>query len=547
MRSLVVSLALTVVCCLTAPAWPAAWAAPAPDAAPPPAAVPAPDPVPAPAPPPAPPPSPPPSTPPAPDASTPAPAAETPAPAADVPEEPSPAVESAPPAPAPASSPPAAPAADGSKRNRPSPDRERRRPAPERPDAIPQTVDVKGGLATIQPRFLAEGGGDDGGPLAEAALALLLLVIAGAASLRLTVRLAGPVALLLVLVAVPATAQAEDISANCDTPGQRDGCDRWYRTEWVSLSWSFDPGGMILSGCGNGVFSAEAAPQRRSCSVRWGTTTETREVWIGVDRTAPTVTAMAPDRPADYNGWFTRPVGLFFQASDAVSGVASCSSTSFGGPDGEGIPIGGTCSDVAGNSASRAFPLNYDATPPGPPKVEGAAPGDGRVALEWSAAADAVSVEVVRIGPGAPVVLYNGPEREVVDRGLENGVRHRYRLTSIDRAGNRAATEASAVPTASLLIAPAQSARILKPPLLTWKRKKKATYYNVQVFRAGKKILSRWPKANRLQLERRWRYAGRRRRLVPGRYVWYVWPGYGKRSARDYGKLLGKRSFRIAG
>jgi hypothetical protein len=515
MRSLALSLFLTAACCIAVPALPAAMAAPAPDAAPP---APAPDPAPAPStatpPPPA---APPPTAPPV---------EQSPAPATEpVPAEPAP-VEPAPAEAAPAEQAPPAPPA----RQRPSPDR----PGPERSRPVRQTVDLAGGLATLEPRFLAEeDDGGDGGPLARAALALLLLVIAGAASLRLTVRLAGPTTLLLLLV-LPAAAQAEDVAARCDTSAARDGCNRWYRAQWVSLSWTYDAGGMIVSGCGNGVFSAETRPQRRSCTVRWGGTSETREVWIGVDRTPPAVTAMTPDRPADHNGWFTHPVGLLFKGSDAVSGVASCGSASFGGPDGAGIPIAGTCSDVAGNSATRSFPLNYDATPPGPPTVEAAVPGDRRVRVEWAAPPDAASVEVVRLAPGAPLGLYNGPARDLVDRGLENGVRHRYRLTAIDPAGNRASVETSAVPKDL-------------PPLLTWKRRKKASYYNVQLFRAGRKILSRWPKVNRLQLERRWRYAGRRRRLVPGRYVWYVWPGYGERSARDYGKLLRKRSFRIAG
>jgi hypothetical protein len=30
-------------------------------------------------------------------------------------------------------------------------------------------------------------------------------------------------------------------------------------------------------------------------------------------------------------------------------------------------------------------------------------------------------------------------------------------------------------------------------------------------------------------------------RLTPGRYHWYVWPGFGKRSDRRYGRLLVSR------
>ena len=50
-------------------------------------------------------------------------------------------------------------------------------------------------------------------------------------------------------------------------------------------------------------------------------------------------------------------------------------------------------------------------------------------------------------------------------------------------------------------------------------------------FRGKRKVLSRWPRTNELQLKRRWRFAGKSRRLVAGRYCWYVWPGL--RPARE--------------
>jgi hypothetical protein len=42
-----------------------------------------------------------------------------------------------------------------------------------------------------------------------------------------------------------------------------------------------------------------------------------------------------------------------------------------------------------------------------------------------------------------------------------------------------------------------------------------------------------------------WRYAGRRRTLVPGRYRWFVWPGIGAPNERRFGTLVGCGSFRI--
>jgi hypothetical protein len=67
----------------------------------------------------------------------------------------------------------------------------------------------------------------------------------------------------------------------------------------------------------------------------------------------------------------------------------------------------------------------------------------------------------------------------------------------------------------------------------------------VQVWRNGK-IFSAWPARPSLRLRRTWTFGGRQYHLRPGRYRWYVWPGYGRRAARNYGRLLGSSSFVVA-
>jgi hypothetical protein len=124
-------------------------------------------------------------------------------------------------------------------------------------------------------------------------------------------------------------------------------------------------------------------------------------------------------------------------------------------------------------------------------------------------------------------------------------------VTRIDQAGNRAAGKASTVPTASPLLLPSRGERVKVTrrdsslPLLVWKRVGKARYYNIQVFRGGRKILSAWPERARRGLERRWVYLGADYELSAGRYCWRVWPGYGKRSQQQYGKLLGTSCFHV--
>jgi hypothetical protein len=84
------------------------------------------------------------------------------------------------------------------------------------------------------------------------------------------------------------------------------------------------------------------------------------------------------------------------------------------------------------------------------------------------------------------------------------------------------------------------------PPLLRWTPVRGARYYNLQLWRRGTQILSVWPARPRYQLKRRWRYGGRSWRLEPGRYRWFVWPGFGPRSKADYGRRIGPGRFRVA-
>jgi hypothetical protein len=85
------------------------------------------------------------------------------------------------------------------------------------------------------------------------------------------------------------------------------------------------------------------------------------------------------------------------------------------------------------------------------------------------------------------------------------------------------------------------------PPRLSWRTLKGATYYNVQLFRGKKKVLSAWPHGNHLQLKATWKYRGHRLGLKPGSYHWYVWPGLGGRTAQHYGRMIGRSSFRVSG
>jgi hypothetical protein len=325
-------------------------------------------------------------------------------------------------------------------------------------------------------------------------------------------------------------------------------CSGWYRGP-VTVKWQLPFATDVLPGtCVLKTLHTDTAGTKLSCTA-WeldpATGTSTVDVLIRIDATAPTVSAV-PDRPPDHAGWFNHPVGVRFHGSDATSGIASCDAGSYGGPDAVGAVVTGSCRDVAGNVGAGSLALNYDSTPPAAPQAA-ARPGNGTVELDWSASPDAEAVEVTRLAhAAAPSVVFDGHAHSFTDRRLRNQARYRYAITAVDRAGNRAQTVISAVPTASPLLGPARGSRLRAPPLLLWKPVKRAAYYNVQLFRGKRKVLSSWPVAAKLQLDGSWRFEGQRRRLAPGHYRWLVWPGFGKRSERRYGKRLGASAFTVA-
>ena len=353
-------------------------------------------------------------------------------------------------------------------------------------------------------------------------------------------------------------------------------CSGWFRSP-VSLTWTVQPEGATKVDCPDREFTDDTPPTGivAICSASEGTAEPvTEQVTIKLDKTPPAVTG-SPSRASDHAGWFTAPIRFDVRGADATSGPAAfdCPPVTYDGPDGAAATIVGTCTDTAGNVGSAAFLLNFDATPP-PLVGLKATPGDRRVAVRWEPAADAASVEVVRV-PGVGLepasVVFTGPGAGFEDKRVQNGVRYVYRVRLSDLAGHEASGAVAAVPTSpapdpvagaaplsgpSPSPAPRRRVRLLlpiadatvnarRPPLLRWTPVRRASYYNVQLYRRGRKILSSWPARPRYQLKRRWTFGGKVRRLAPGRYRWYVWPGFGRRAQGRYGDVVGRRAFRV--
>ncbi|MGH3082027.1 MAG: hypothetical protein ACRDNH_12985 [Gaiellaceae bacterium] len=201
--------------------------------------------------------------------------------------------------------------------------------------------------------------------------------------------------------------------------------------------------------------------------------------------------------------------------------------------------------DAAGNVAAASRAWTTDATPPQTTLVSRPKAKTATRLATFAFSANEPGAFQCRLDAGsyAPCKSPKSYTR------LKDGV-HRFMVRAIDAAGNVDAVPAVArwtIGTAvvrnaavSALFAPAAGARVTRPPLLRWRGVPRAAFYNVQLYKAGRKVLTAWPRRTRLQLQARWRFNGRAERFRPGQYRWYVWPAYAN---RRFGKLVGTSTF----
>jgi hypothetical protein len=265
------------------------------------------------------------------------------------------------------------------------------------------------------------------------------------------------------------------------------------------------------------------------------------------DATPPVVQAVTSNRAAR-SGWFNRPVRFAVHAADATSGLAVCPAVTYAGPDSARAWIGATCRDRAGNVATRAFSLKYDTAPPALDRLR-IAVGDRRVTLRWPASAHDRTVRVVRspaFARARPAVALTAARARFVDTHVVNGRRYTYAIRAADAAGNVSRRRVVAVPHAHLM-RPVGGAVVAAGTrlVLRWTPVRRARYYNVQLFRDGRKVLSQWPAKPSYRLPAQWVYHGRPVRLDPGAYQWLVWPGRGPRSNGEYGARVGRLAFTV--
>ena len=317
------------------------------------------------------------------------------------------------------------------------------------------------------------------------------------------------------------------------------GTNGWYISD-VNLQWQFVPNDPISApGCSIGEITAQGFTHL-DCKVTWaGNISLEYPLSIAIDKTAPTVHAV-PSRGPDFNGWYNKPVSFTFQGADATSGIASCSSLTYSGPDNAKAVASGTCTDRAGNVGHASYQFAYDSTPATISSLS-AQHGDRSVSLSWKVSAGTQVTQVTRSASGVHKVVYRGVGTEVRDTGLRVGAEYTYTVTAVDQAGNTS-NASLAVTATGPLTSPVPGQTVSARPHLSWLPVKGATYYNVQLYRGGR-ILSRWPERPNITLPASWAYQGHHHRLRSGSYRWYVWPGFGKKSQAHYGRLLGSSSF----
>jgi hypothetical protein len=319
------------------------------------------------------------------------------------------------------------------------------------------------------------------------------------------------------------------------------GANGWY-TSNVTINWAFDGPVESSEGCNARTISADTTGTTFTCSATRDGYTTTVSKTFRVDKTAPAV-ASAMERQPDANGWYNRAVTIAFTGSDKTSGIQSCVTIRYAGPDSPGASVTGTCTDVAGNTSGGSVALKYDATPPRLFAVT-TKTANRRVEVAWRMSPDTAVVEVLR-APGrngqGETVVYRGSETGFQDSGLVVGRKYEYRVVGIDEAANRTESKVAITATGALF-SPLPGAVVAGRPRLVWAPVARASYYNVQLAK-GRRILSVWPSRPSLRLPTKWTYKRRRYRLIPGVYRWYVWPGFGRRSAARYGRLLGSSTF----
>ena len=256
----------------------------------------------------------------------------------------------------------------------------------------------------------------------------------------------------------------------------------------------------------------------------------------------PSITLNVSGTAGD-NGWYRSDVGVSWTVSDStgISTSSGCEPRVLT-TDTPGTTLTCSASNKAkpplSNSVSVTIKIDRVAPRLGDVSVT---PRDGRNVLRWTSTSrsDTTRIErFLRRGKAKPVTFRSLRGESFTDTSIRNGREYVYRLMSRDQAGNHSKrVSLLALPKVLTLEKLPYLPQVAVSPILRWRAAPGATYYHVQLFRGGTRILAAWPRGQQLALRPAWSWAGRRYRLGRGTYRWYVWAGSGPRSSARYTRL----------
>jgi hypothetical protein len=116
--------------------------------------------------------------------------------------------------------------------------------------------------------------------------------------------------------------------------------------------------------------------------------------------------------------------------------------------------------------------------------------------------------------------------------GARNGERRPRRRVLDTRPAFRGTEERAREPAAPTRLRPppVRRATVDARVVLSWKEVPGASYYNVIIWRDGNRVLDLWPESPPIVLPRRWKTGQGFTRLRPGRYLWFAYPGVGRKA-----------------
>lgn len=197
-------------------------------------------------------------------------------------------------------------------------------------------------------------------------------------------------------------------SASCNGGG----CGGWFRSA-VTVTWAYDAGATSAVGCGPAGVTDDTSGASFTCTVTYpdpsGPVSYGRTVTVHKDSSPPGV-SVSPSRGPDSNGWYTSPVPFAATGDDGASGVASCTSGTYSGPDSGDARLSASCTDNAGNTGSGSTAIKFDGAPPTVTGKASRAPD----ANGWYNHAVQIAFSGADSGSGvkecSPTVDYKGPD-----------------------------------------------------------------------------------------------------------------------------------------